>query len=141
MSEVRFGSYRVVEALGSGAISTIYRAVQEPLGRIVALKALKTQISPTSSFGEQLDRYPEAVLVREKGTIGIYRPDEWPPDSAQIVGRKFLDGRIGWYAGPDAGARSDPAAFARMRDLAGPDGTVTMGGVRFQFAKPDGGAP
>lgn len=92
-------------------------------------------------FGEQLDRYPEAVLVREKGTIGIYRPDEWPPDSAQIVGRKFLDGRIGWYAGPDAGARSDPAAFARMRDLAGPDGTVTMGGVRFQFAKPDGGAP
>ena len=63
MSEVRFGSYRVVEALGSGAISTIYRAVQEPLGRIVALKALKTQISPTSSFGEQLDR--EAKILRD----------------------------------------------------------------------------
>jgi hypothetical protein len=63
MSEVRFGSYRVVEALGSGALSTIYRAVQEPLGRIVALKALKTQISPTSSFGEQLDR--EAKILRD----------------------------------------------------------------------------
>ena len=63
MSEIRFGSYRVVEALGSGAISTIYRAVQEPLGRIVALKALKTQISPTSSFGEQLDR--EAKILRD----------------------------------------------------------------------------
>jgi serine/threonine protein kinase len=63
MSEVRFGSYRVVEALGSGAISTIYKAVQEPLGRIVALKALKTQISPTSSFGEQLDR--EAKILRD----------------------------------------------------------------------------
>jgi serine/threonine protein kinase len=63
MSEIRFGSYRVVEALGSGAISTIYRAVQEPLGRIVALKALKTQISPTSSFGAQLDR--EAKILRD----------------------------------------------------------------------------
>jgi serine/threonine protein kinase len=63
MSEIRFGAYRVVEALGSGAISTIYRAVQEPLGRIVALKALKTQISPTSSFGEQLDR--EAKILRD----------------------------------------------------------------------------
>lgn len=63
MSEIRFGSYRVVQALGSGAISTIYKAVQEPLGRIVALKALKTQISPTSSFGEQLDR--EAKILRD----------------------------------------------------------------------------
>jgi len=63
MSEIRFGSYRVVEALGSGAISTVYRAVQEPLGRIVVLKALKTQISPTSSFGEQLDR--EAKILRD----------------------------------------------------------------------------
>ncbi len=63
MSEIRFGSYRVVEAIGSGAISTIYRAVQEPLGRIVALKALKTQIAPTSSFGEQLDR--EAKILRD----------------------------------------------------------------------------
>ncbi len=34
MSEIRFGNYRVVEALGSGALSTIYKAVQEPLGRI-----------------------------------------------------------------------------------------------------------
>ncbi len=63
MSEIRFGNYRVVEALGSGAISSIYKAVQEPLGRIVALKALKTQIAPTSSFGEQLDR--EAKILRD----------------------------------------------------------------------------
>ena len=63
MSEVRFGSYRIVEPLGSGALSTIYKAVQEPLGRVVALKALKTQIAPTSSFGEQLDR--ESKILRD----------------------------------------------------------------------------
>ena len=83
MSEIRFGSYRVVEALGSGAISTIYRAVQEPLGRIVALKALKTQISPTSSFGEQLDReakilrdlaHPNVVLLLDSARTASGRP-------------------------------------------------------------------
>jgi serine/threonine-protein kinase len=83
MSEIRFGSYRVVEALGSGAISTIYKAVQEPLGRIVALKALKTQISPTSSFGEQLDReskilrdlaHPNVVLLLDVARTASGRP-------------------------------------------------------------------
>jgi serine/threonine-protein kinase len=83
MSEIRFGSYRVVEALGSGAIATIYKAVQEPLGRIVALKALKTQISPTSSFGEQLEReakilrdlaHPNVVLILDVGRSGSGRP-------------------------------------------------------------------
>ena len=83
MSEIRFGSYRVVEALGAGAISTIYRAVQEPLGRMVALKALKTQISPTSSFGEQLDReakilrdlaHPNVVLLLDVGRTASGRP-------------------------------------------------------------------
>ncbi|MBS2019625.1 MAG: serine/threonine protein kinase [Deltaproteobacteria bacterium] len=63
MSEVRFGSYRIVEPLGSGALSSIYKAVQEPLGRVVALKALKSQIAPTSSFGEQLDR--ESKILRD----------------------------------------------------------------------------
>jgi serine/threonine-protein kinase len=83
MSEIRFGNYRVVEALGSGAISTIYKAVQEPLGRIVALKALKTQISPTSSFGEQLDReakilrdlaHPNVVMLLDVGRTASGRP-------------------------------------------------------------------
>ena len=83
MSEVRFGNYRVVEALGSGALATIYKAVQEPLGRIVALKALKTQIAPNSSFGEQLDReakilrdlaHPNVVLLLDVGRTAAGRP-------------------------------------------------------------------
>ena len=83
MSEIRFGNYRVVEALGSGALATIYKAVQEPLGRVVALKALKTQIAPSSSFGEQLDReakilrdlaHPNVVLLLDVGRTAAGRP-------------------------------------------------------------------
>jgi serine/threonine-protein kinase len=83
VSEARFGDYRVTDTIGAGALSTIYKAVQEPLGRIVALKALKSQIAPTSSFGEQLDReakiladlaHPNIVLLLEAGRSTSGRP-------------------------------------------------------------------
>ena len=58
-----FGAYRVVEQLGSGALSTVYKAVQEPLGRTVAVKALKSTIAPGSPFAAQLER--EARVLGE----------------------------------------------------------------------------
>ncbi|OJY18531.1 MAG: hypothetical protein BGO98_32885 [Myxococcales bacterium 68-20] len=83
MNETRFGGYRVEGTIGSGALSTIFKAVQEPLGRVVALKTLKTQIAPTSSFGEQLDReakiladlaHPNIVLLLEASRTDSGRP-------------------------------------------------------------------
>ncbi|MDF2692500.1 MAG: Serine/threonine-protein kinase PknB [Labilithrix sp.] len=83
MSEIRFGGYRITGTLGEGAVSTIYKAVHEPLGRVVALKALKAQIAATSSFGEQLDReakiladiaHPNVVLLLEAGRADSGRP-------------------------------------------------------------------
>ncbi|WP_437994038.1 hypothetical protein [Sorangium sp. So ce145] len=65
------------------------------------------------SYHGRLDSLPEAVIVQEAdGTIGIHKPDDWPSDGdGLIIGRKLPSGEIGWYAGPDAGPRSDPAAF------------------------------
>ncbi|WP_437794154.1 hypothetical protein [Sorangium sp. So ce693] len=71
---------------------------------------------------ERLDSLPEAVIVQHAdGTIGYYKPDEWPIDGdGLIIGRKLPNGQIGWYAGPDAGPRSDPAAFRR------PESTIIL---------------
>lgn len=83
MSEVRFGAYRIVETIGQGAVTTLYKAVHEPLGRVVAIKALKTQIAPTSSFGAQIEReakilsglaHPNIVLVLDHGRGASGRP-------------------------------------------------------------------
>jgi serine/threonine-protein kinase len=51
-----FGDYKTLSELGSGAIATVYLATQEPLGRKVAIKALKGTIPPTSTFATQLER-------------------------------------------------------------------------------------
>ncbi|MDC0681745.1 hypothetical protein [Sorangium atrum] len=60
-----------------------------------------------------LDGYSEAVIVQHyDGRTGVYKPDEWlDHGDGYIVARKLPSGRIGYYAGPDAGPRSDPAAF------------------------------
>jgi serine/threonine-protein kinase len=59
------GAYRVTEQLGSGALATVYKAVQEPLGRVVALKVLKSTIGPSSPFAAQLER--EARVLGDLG--------------------------------------------------------------------------
>jgi eukaryotic-like serine/threonine-protein kinase len=58
-----FGHLRVLSELGSGSLSTVYHAVQEPLGREVAIKALKASISTSSSFASHLLR--EARILGE----------------------------------------------------------------------------
>jgi serine/threonine-protein kinase len=81
--DLRFGPYRTTDTIGTGALASIYKAVQEPLGRTVAVKALKTQITATSSFGEQLEReakiladlvHPNIVLLLESGKTESGRP-------------------------------------------------------------------
>jgi serine/threonine-protein kinase len=83
MTEDRFGSYRITETLASGAIATVYKGVQDGIGRAVAVKALKEQIAATSSFGEHLEReaqilgelaHPNVVLMLEAGRAPSGRP-------------------------------------------------------------------
>ncbi len=86
---------------------------------------------------EQYEKYPEAVIVRRPdGSTAYYRPEDYAADSEDIIARKYIDGDVRYYAGPDAGPRSDPRAWVHLRDLAGPDGIVTLpNGARLRWAK------
>jgi serine/threonine-protein kinase len=55
--------YRILEELGSGTLSTVVSAVDESLGRVVALKVLRSTISVASPFARQLER--EAKVLAE----------------------------------------------------------------------------
>jgi predicted Ser/Thr protein kinase len=52
----RIGNCRVLGEIGSGGMATVFRAVQEPLGRMVAVKALKPSIAMDSQFAERFQR-------------------------------------------------------------------------------------
>jgi serine/threonine-protein kinase len=52
----RIGTCRVLGEIGSGGMAVVYEAIQEPLNRRVAVKALKPSIAIDSQFAERFER-------------------------------------------------------------------------------------
>jgi serine/threonine-protein kinase len=52
----RIGNCRIIGEIGSGGMAVIYKAVQEPLERVVAIKALKPSIAVDSQFALRFER-------------------------------------------------------------------------------------
>jgi serine/threonine-protein kinase len=52
----RIGNCRILSEIGSGGMAVVYKAVQEPLGRTVAIKALKPSIAMDSGFAKRFER-------------------------------------------------------------------------------------
>ena len=62
---------RVLEELGSGSLSSVYKAVEIALGRTVALKVLRSTIAPTSPFASSLEREAKVLAELSHPNIGL----------------------------------------------------------------------
>jgi eukaryotic-like serine/threonine-protein kinase len=92
MGELRFGDCRVVEELGSGSIASVYKAIQDGLGRTVAVKALKTTIATTSPFAAHLER--EARLLADLSHPNIALLFDFVKTDAQMyLVLEYIDGQ------------------------------------------------
>ena len=69
----RIGNCRVIEEVGAGGMAVIYKAIQEPLGRLVALKALKTSIAAEPQFSERFEREARFMAsLQQENIINVY---------------------------------------------------------------------
>jgi serine/threonine-protein kinase len=62
--------FRILEELGSGTLSSVYAAVEEPIGRLVALKVLRSTIAPSSPFAQQLEREAKVLAELSHPNVG-----------------------------------------------------------------------
>ncbi|NLN61539.1 MAG: serine/threonine protein kinase [Myxococcales bacterium] len=69
----RIGNCRIVEEVGAGGMAVVYKAIQEPLGRVVAIKALKTSIAIEPQFSERFEREAKFMAsLQQENIINVY---------------------------------------------------------------------
>lgn len=68
---VTFDGCEIIRKLSSGPVCDLYKAIQEPLGRTVLIKALGHNILPSSPFASTLER--EARLLSELDHPGVVK--------------------------------------------------------------------
>src|SRR3954469_18840671 len=69
----RIGNCRIVEEIASGGMAVVYRAVQDPLGRTVAIKALKTSAAAEENVVTRFEREAKSLaLLQHENIIHVY---------------------------------------------------------------------
>jgi len=69
----RIGNCRIVEEVASGGMAVVYRAVQDPLGRTVAIKALKSSAAAEENVVTRFEREAKSLAnLQHENIIHVY---------------------------------------------------------------------
>jgi eukaryotic-like serine/threonine-protein kinase len=69
----RIGNCRIVEEIASGGMAVVYRAVQDPLGRTVAIKALKSSAATEENVSTRFEREAKSLAnLQHENIIHVY---------------------------------------------------------------------
>jgi len=75
----RLGHYEVLEALGKGGYGIVYRAFDDALQRVVAIKVLAPQMAATSPARKRFLREARAsAQIRHENVVQVYAVEEKP---------------------------------------------------------------
>src|SRR5437899_1185094 len=84
LTGTRLGQYEIVERLGGGGMAVVYRAVQQPLGREVALKALSSELFQDDGFVKRFE-------TEAKTLAKLDHPNSLPSYDFEVIdGNAFL---------------------------------------------------
>lgn len=85
------GNCQILEEIGSGGMATVYRAVQEPLGRVVAIKALKPSIAIDSQFARRFAREAHFMAsLQHENILHVY--DLLRQDGSLFIVMEYVEG-------------------------------------------------
>src|SRR3954462_2915143 len=86
------GRYRIKHRIGSGGMADVYCAVDEQLGRDVALKLLHRRFAEDREFGERFRREASSAAgLQHPNVVGVFDRGEW--DGTSYIAMEHLEGR------------------------------------------------
>src|SRR3954464_7738108 len=84
--------YRIKHRIGSGGVAHVYCAVDEQLGRDVALKLLHRRFAEDQEFVERFRREASsAAALQHPNIVGVFDRGEW--DGMPYIAMENVDGR------------------------------------------------
>lgn len=87
----RIGKYRIVGLLGMGGMGVIYKAVQEPLNRVVALKVLLPQFSQDAESSQRFETEAKAVsMLQHQNVVQLFEYGE--ENGSRYFTMQYIDG-------------------------------------------------
>jgi serine/threonine protein kinase len=86
--------YKIVEQIGEGAMGRVFKARQESLDRLVALKVLKPSLAEEDpTFIQRLQEEAKAgAKLAHKNVVGVIDQGKCPRAGVQYVAFEFVDG-------------------------------------------------
>lgn len=113
----RFGKYRIIEPLSSGPLADVYRAIEEPTGREVAIKALRPMIAKGSPYAARLAREARILgRLHHQGLPLLYEAKE--TETSLFLALEYVDGFSLEHVLAKASRLSPTAALAIGIELA-----------------------
>src|SRR4051812_27295075 len=86
------GRYRIKNRIGSGGMADVYCAIDEQLGRDVALKLLHRRFAEDREFVERFRREASSAAgLQHPNVVGVYDRGEW--DGTSYFAMEHLEGR------------------------------------------------
>jgi serine/threonine protein kinase len=131
------GRYRLLEVIGRGGMATVYRATDETLGRLVAVKVLSPELTGPEHFKRQHDEVKLIASLSHPALVTLFDAvvDETGENPECFLVMQFVDGpdlRHRLQAGP-----LEPALAARVgADLAAGLGYLAALNVVHRDVKP-----
>jgi eukaryotic-like serine/threonine-protein kinase len=91
------GQYKILESLGQGGMGAIYKAIQVPLDRIVALKVLPPNLSHNEEFTKRFETEAKAIsLLQHQNIVSVY--DYGEENGVKFFAMQFIEGEdLGKY--------------------------------------------
>lgn len=85
------GKFKILQIIGMGGMGVVYKAVQEPLNRIVALKVLPPQLSINDELSKRFKIEADAIsLLQHQNIVSLY--DYGEDKGYRFFAMQFVDG-------------------------------------------------
>ncbi|GBU22924.1 serine/threonine protein kinase [Fibrobacteres bacterium R8-0-B4] len=97
MLPASIGPYKILGKIGKGGMGDIYKAMQEPLNRVVAIKVLPLQLSRDDEFAKRFVIEAKAIsMLQHQNIVTIHEYGE--DEGYRYIAMQYIDGQdLGIY--------------------------------------------